>query len=247
VTRPSHRYRILRSPAEVARMVARHVEQTAARATQRNGRFTLVLSGGSSPTRAYELIAQRGRVNWPDVHVFWSDERCVPPDHPDSNYHRSAATLFANGAPPRDHIHRIPAEHGPETAAAEYDQELAAFFQAKQPALRSQPAFDLVLLGMGEDGHTASLFPGGVGLSSPAWAAPAQAPPGVQPNQRVTLTLAAIAAASEVCFIVTGSNKQEMVTNVLTHQQAEFPAAQVTSRQRVSWLLDRDAGAKLIR
>jgi 6-phosphogluconolactonase len=247
VTSLSSTYRILRDASEVALFAARHVESAARRAIERAGRFSLVLAGGATPAPTYELIAARGSIDWQHVHVFWSDERCVPPDHPASNYSMAAATLFARGVPPRDNIHRVPAERGVVEGTAAYDDELAAFFAARQPGLMTQPAFDLVLLGMGSDGHTASLFPGGPGLISPSWAAPARAPFGVEPVERVTLTLAAIAAAAEVCFIVTGAAKRETVSRVLSQQRSDLPAARVTARGSVGWFLDREAGPGLPR
>ncbi len=245
MTRLSTEYRILRDPSEVARVAALHIESAARRAIDRNGHFSLVLAGGSSPRPTYELVAARGRIDWERVHVFWSDERCVPPDHAASNYHMASLTLFAKGAPLPDHIHRVPAERGCVEAAAHYDDEIATFFGARQPALMTLPAFDLVLLGMGDDGHTASLFPGAPELSSPSWAVPARAPVGVEPAERVTLTLAAIASAVEVCFIVTGATKRDMLARVLAQEPINIPAAQVRARQSVRWLLDRDAGGSV--
>lgn len=238
-------YEILRDPSEVARVVTRHVESAARRCIEQTGRFSLVLSGGSAPKPAYELVASRGRIDWARVHVFWGDERCVPPDHPASNYCMAAATLFRSAAPPPGQTHRIPAERGPLQAAALYDDELARFFGARQPASLAEPAFDLVLLGMGADGHTASLFPDGPELAAQSWAAPARAPTGVEPRERVTLTLSAIAAAAEVCFIVTGAKKREMVACVLAEGGSDKPAARVRARRAVRWLLDREAGAGL--
>ena len=238
-------YRVLRDASEVALCAAHQVESAAHRAIERAGRFTLVLAGGSSPRPAYELISARGRMDWERVHIFWSDERCVPPADAASNYRMAGDTLFARAAPPRGNIHRIPAERGGVEAAAHYDDELATFFGARQPGLLALPAFDLVLLGVGDDGHTASLFPGGPGLTSPSWTAPARAPAGVEPAERVTLTLAAIAAAAEVSFIVTGAAKQEMVAQILAQQQSDHPAARVTAQQRVRWFLDRESGGSL--
>jgi 6-phosphogluconolactonase len=242
----SKRYRILRDPAQVAHVLTRHIESTMRHAIERTGFFSLVLAGGTSPAPLYELLSARGRIDRDRVHVFWSDERCVPPDHPASNYRMAAATLFAGVAPRPDRIHRIPAELGCVEAAARYDGELATFFGARRPALMPQPAFDLVLLGMGEDGHTASLFPDGVGLISPSWATPAVAPAGVEPAERVTLTLAAIAAAAEVCIIVTSATKADMVARVLSQERIEVPAAQVSAQHNACLLLDRQAGRSLV-
>jgi 6-phosphogluconolactonase len=243
----SNEYIVVRDPWEVAHVAALHIESAARRAVERNGQFSLVLAGGASPAPLYQLIAARGHIDWARVHVFWSDERCVPPDHDASNYHRASTTLFARGAPMPDYIHRIQTERGCVEAAEQYHQDLAAFFGALQPALMSLPAFDLVLLGMGDDGHTASLFPGGPELSSPLWAVTARAPEGVKPANRVTLTLAAIAAAAEVCFIVTGATKRDMVGHILTQEPFNVPAARVSARHKVRWLLDREAGASLNR
>jgi 6-phosphogluconolactonase len=241
----SRRYRILRDPSEVACVLARSIELAARRAIDRSGRFLLVLAGGASPRPLYELIAARGRIDWERVHVFWSDERCVLPDHVASNYRMAAETLFATAAPPADHIHRIPAERGAVEAAALYDDELATFFGARQPGLLTEPAFDFVLLGMGDDGHTASLFAGGSGLTSPSWTAPARAPAGVEPPERVTLTLSAIATAGEVRFMVTGESKRDMVARVLSQDRINVAAARVKAQRSVRWLLDRAAGQSI--
>lgn len=238
-------YRILRDASEIARVATRRIESAVRRGIERTGRFSLVLAGGSSPAPVYERISSRARIDWERVHVFWSDERCVPPDHAASNYRMAAATLFAKGAPPHDHIHRIPAERGSVEAAASYDAELATFFGARQPASLTLPTFDLVLLGMGGDGHTASLFPGGLGLISPSWTAPARAPVGMEPAERVTLTLAAIATAVEICFIVTGATKRDMVARVLSQERIDVPAAQIRAQRSVLWLLDREAGRSI--
>lgn len=214
-------------------------------AIDRDGHFNFVLAGGSSPRLTYELLSARGHLDWSRIHVFWSDERCVQPDDDASNYRMAATALFARTAPPTGNVHRIPAERGGLKAAAQYDDELGRFFGARQPGLMMQPSFDLVLLGIGDDGHTASLFSGGPGLTSPSWAAPARAPVGLSPAERVTLTLAGIVAAAEVLFIATGVAKRGVVARILSAEGRDLPAARVTAHQGVRWLLDREAGANL--
>ena len=131
----------------------------ARQAIARSGRFTVALSGGSTPKVLYSLLASpeyRERIDWLHVHLFWGDERCVPPDHPESNYRMVQEALLSKIQIPPENIHRMAGEKDPQTAAVEYEQELRDFFQTKDAA----PRFDLILLGLGEDGHTASLFPG---------------------------------------------------------------------------------------
>lgn len=237
--------RVLDDPSKVARAAADAIASAFVRAVERTGRFALVLAGGSSPRLVYELLGATRRLDWSRVHVFWGDERCVPPDDPASNYRLAASTLFAHDGPPTHHLHRIPAEHGPAEGSARYDEELATFFGSPTPGAMREPAFDLVLLGMGDDGHTASLFPGGPELTSSAWCAPATAPPGASVAERVTLTLPAIATAVEVVFIVTGGAKRAIVARALSSAAADVPAARATARERVHWLLDRAAAADL--
>jgi 6-phosphogluconolactonase len=144
---------------------------------------------------------------------------------------------------PAANVHRIRGELGPVAAAAEYDRRLAAVFSASAPANARVSTFDLVLLGLGPDGHTASLFPESAALDDERWVAPAHAPPGVTPAERVTLTLAALATAREAVFLISGAGKRAAVARVLgSEPDTRLPAARVVPRHALHWLLDREAG-----
>jgi 6-phosphogluconolactonase len=196
---------------------------------------SLVLSGGRTPLRAYESLAARaGGVAWNRVHVFWGDERCVRPDHPDSNYGAADAKLLARVPIARENVHRVRGELPPKEAAAEYEREVAAFFAEQR---RTRPEFDLVLLGMGADGHTASLFPGSPELDERVrWVVASVAP--VQPPDRVTLTLPALASARRTVVLVAGGEKRDALRRVLDGDLT-LPAARV--RGDILWLADRAA------
>jgi 6-phosphogluconolactonase len=174
-------------------------------------RFSVALAGGNTPRRVYELLATERfehRVEWPQVDLFFGDERCVPPDHPDSNYAMAYEALISKVAIPAKNVHRIIGEGKPGESATLYENQLRTFFAGD-----SWPRFDLVLLGMGEDGHTASLFPGSDALSEKSkWVVPAK-PPGSK-HDRITLTVPVFNHAARVVFLVTGAGKAERLAQV---------------------------------
>lgn len=187
-----------------------------------------------------ELAAQ---VDWPSVHVFWGDERCVPPDHLDSNYGMARQTLLDHVPIPAQNIHRIRGELEPEDAAAEYELTLREFFPP--PPEGVAPTFDLVLLGMGADGHTASLFPCGEVLEEQTRWVVAHYVDKAR-AWRVTLTAAAINAATQVTFIVSGASRAETVRIVLAgpHQPDLLPAQIIRpAKGSLLWLVDAAAAA----
>lgn len=206
--------------------------------------FSVALSGGSTPRELYARLATAKfstRINWEAVHFFWGDERCVPPDHADSNYRMMRDALRV--PIPEENIHRIYGELAPESAAEKYENELRSFFKAT-------PRFDLILLGLGDDGHTASLFPDSPALKeSTRWALPveqATPPPPFVP--RVTLTLPVINNAQEIIFLVTGSGKAARVAEILgsAPPPTELPACAIhPTNGNLSWLLDTSATALL--
>jgi len=209
------------------------------------GYFSLVLSGGSTPERLYERLGSppfSEAVPWEHVHVFWGDERCVPPDHPHSNYRMARRTLLSRVPIPEDNIHRMRGEtEPPEAAAAEYEREIRGFFGKHALDYGAIPSFHLVLLGVGRDGHTASLFPDGDAVrEKEKWVTAAQAGKGVTPRDRITLTLPVINNAERVLFLVSGREKREIVRSVLesSGSEAGLPAARVAARKEVAWFLD---------
>lgn len=228
--------------AALARAVADRFIASAEEAVRARGVFRVALAGGTTPARAYALLASapEGAVPWKDTHVFWGDERPVPPDHPDSNYGMAHAALLAHVPLPETHIHRLQGEaQDLEAAASDYAIELAhAFGLATDGA---PPRFDLVLLGMGPEGHTASLFPESPVLHSHAWVAAPFVP--ALGMRRLTLTPWVINAAQSIVLGVGGMNKATALAAVLggPREPERFPAQAITPVDgRVEWLLEAD-------
>jgi 6-phosphogluconolactonase len=235
---------VLPDPTAVAQEAAARFMHSAHEAAASRGRFSVALSGGSTPGVLYRLLAEepaRAQVPWSQVHLFWGDERCVPPDHPDSNFRLAHETLIAHVPIPPDNVHRVPGELAPKEAAQAYSSALQDFFCG--PLAR----FDLVLLGLGHDGHTASLFPESPALRErERLVAVTEAPGQGRPAQRVTLTLKAINTARQVLFLVTGADKAEIVHAVLEGPGVRFPAQRVRpAAGELTWLIDTEAAGQL--
>lgn len=214
------------------------------------GRFSIALSGGTSPRRLLELLARvdEGAFPWEATHVFWGDERCVPPDDPASNFAMATAALLDHVPLLPSHIHRIQGELDPVEAATAYDHELTAFFGASSPhalEMGRATAFDIVLQGVGADGHTASLFPGSPALEAGGWAVATEAPAGVEPRRRVSLTLPALNIAAEAIFLAFGAAKRDAVRAATSSDpdpdKPPVPAALVRPAGGTSWYIDEDA------
>jgi len=205
--------------------------------------FFVALSGGSTPALMYEQLAGaefRDRVPWARGQYFWSDERCVPPEHPDSNYGLAERTLLSKAPIPRERIHRMRGELEPERAAAEYEQELRRVFKTEAPQI---PCFDLLLLGLGDDGHTASLFPGSPALDETLRLAAANYVKKFNAH-RLTLTYPAINAARNVAFLVSGEKKASALRQVM--HGGTVPAAKVQpANGKLLWFVDEAAAAQL--
>jgi len=192
------------------------------------------------------------RIDWPRVHIFWGDERCVPPDHPDSNYRMARETLLDRVPIPTGNIHRLRGEIEPAAAEAAYAQELHAFFA--QPCDSAIPAaevpwprFDLIFLGLGEDGHTASLFPGTTALFEQKRWVVAHYVTQLQ-TWRITLTLPVINAAAQVTFMVAGERKAERLRQLLSasKEAADLPAHLVKpTTGELLWLVDAETASRL--
>lgn len=187
------------------------------------GSRTLVLAGGTTPARCYELLAEQ-EVEWGRVTVLFGDERCVPPDDPDSNYRMARETLLDKVAPAT--VHRMPAELGPDEGAAEY----LAIVEALAP-------LDVVVLGIGEDGHTASLFPGHPVLDAKGLVSGVRNSP-KPPPERVTLTMAALQGARQVIILATGAGKAKAVALA---RRGEVPSGMIAGAR---WLIDRAAAGR---
>jgi 6-phosphogluconolactonase len=210
------------------------------------GRFLIALSGGGTPSRLYQLLPQppyREQISWSETHVFWGDERCVAPDDPQSNY-RQAWDAFLKHVPVLpENIHRVRGELAPEEAAREYALVLRQF---ADPPLE-WPRFDVVLLGMGEDGHTASLFPRSqIEASTPTLAVRGDYQG--RPAWRVTLTARVLNAASTVVFLAAGAAKAHTLAKVLhgEYRPKDLPVQRIRpSDGELIWLVDRDAAKGL--
>jgi 6-phosphogluconolactonase len=213
------------------------------RARQSRSRFAICLSGGETPRRLYELLAEPercARFPWQRAHFFWGDERFVPRDDPRSNFHMAWQALLQRVPVPPDNIHAIPTERtSAEAGAADYQAVLARFYGA-QALHAEQPLFDLTLLGLGEDGHTASLFPGSPALAeSRRWAI---AVADASALDRITLTYPALASSAAVAFLVAGERKRAVLTRVRAGD-ASLPAARLHPVGSLFWFVDRAAAA----
>ena len=220
----------------VADAAARYCDAARA-AVAAYGRFCVVLPGGRTPLPLFTALRSAPwveRTPWRDTHFFWSDERCVPPDHPDSNYGLAQRELLAQVPIAAGHVHRAPTEIGSaEQAAAAWEHALREFFLAPAGSMVF-PEFDLVILGVGADGHTASLFPGAPALDvSRRWVA-ATAPVGTPPVPRLTLTLPVFNHAREVLFLAAGPDKRMIVDSAVAG--ADVPAARIHPRWGPVWL-----------
>jgi 6-phosphogluconolactonase len=242
--------RIYPDADQLARAAAMEILSHAHAAIAARGLFTLSLAGGSTPKKLYALLAKDAAFRafpWQATHLFFGDERHVPPDHPDSNYRMVRETLLDSGLVPAANVHRVPAElPDASQAAADYDAQVQKFFTATM-RLNGQPRFDLILLGMGPDGHTASLFPGSPGLAEKERAVIANWVEKFQ-SDRITLTYPVLNAARAVHLLVAGADKADMIHEVLVARAGEiaYPvqAVQPIEGEKL-WLLDRAAAARL--
>jgi 6-phosphogluconolactonase len=211
--------------------------------------FSIALSGGSTPKSLFTLLAEdvslRTQVDWDKVHFFWGDERHIPPDHPDSNFRMANEVMLSKVEVPAENIHRVRAEEQDASKAAEeYEDELRTFFNLKPGEL---PRFDCVLLGMGPDGHTASLFPGTEALREQKrlvvsnWVEKFR-------THRITLTAPAINNADCIIFLVSGEEKAEVLREVLEGEKNTelFPSQLIKpSHGKLLWLVAQSATTKL--
>ena len=234
----------------LSREAAARFQRLAAESVAAAGRFSVALSGGSTPRALYELLAKppfHETIDWPRVHLFWGDERFVPADHPDSNYRMAREALIGNVPIPTENVHPVPTEGSdPEASAAQYEEALRRFFSPPQGQV---PRFDLVLLGLGTDGHTASLFPGSPALDEShrlvvaayiqkldAW--------------RLTFTPPILRGARHVIFLVCGPHKAAALQEVLEgpYDPQRLPAQLVLPQEGdVTWLVDEAAASLLQR
>lgn len=236
---------VCQSGQELGYQAARFFVQETAPAVRRAGVFYIALSGGSTPEVMYHALAGpefRDQVPWAQGEYFWSDERCVPPDHPDSNYGLAERTLLSKVPVPRERVHRMRGELDPERAAAECEQELRRVFQAEELSI---PQFDLILLGLGDDGHTASLFPGSPALAENRRLVAANYVKKFNVH-RLSFTLPLINAARNVAFLVSGEKKAPALQQIMRGGGTPVPAEEVhPTNGKLTWFVDEAAAARL--
>jgi 6-phosphogluconolactonase len=248
LTMPQRQVRIYDNVEQLSRAAAGWFVQWAHDAITCSGRFTVALAGGSTPKRLYQLLADspyRQQIDWPKLEIFWNDERAVPPDHPESNYKMAWDALLSRVPVAWSRVHRMPGETADaDRAAINYQHDIAAAFAVSPD--RSPPSLDLVLLGIGEDGHTASLFPYTEALQEDRrWVVANHVPQ--RSMYRLTMTLPILNQARQVVFLVTGGGKaailNEILEGPLDPQRLPSQAVQPTDGQ-LFWLLDRQAAGQ---
>jgi len=240
---------ILPGPKEIAHEAADRIVKIAQEVLNQKQYFCLVLSGGSTPKRLFKILAEdpyQNKLPWDRIHFFWGDERCVPPDHPDSNY-RMAREAFLNSLKISEaHIHRLNGEASDLNASAlEYEEKMRDHFSIKENG--APPRFDLILLGMGADGHTASLFPYTPALEkTERWVV--ANPVEKLGTTRLTLTPLIINQAAWVIFLISGSDKAPILSEVLEgpYEPKRLPSQLIQPEAgNMVWLLDRAAADRL--
>jgi 6-phosphogluconolactonase len=237
--------RILDDPGALFRGAADEFASQASAAVQSSGRFTVALAGGSTPKSLYSLLATNPSLPWNRIYFFFGDERHVPPDHPESNYRMVREALFSKVPIPAENVFRMPAENPDASKAAEaYELSLRQVFN---PPPGQFPRFDMVLLGMGPDGHTASLFPGIPALQEKSRWVVSDWVEKFKTN-RITLTLPVLNNAAVVMFLVSGQDKASTLKEVLQGKQPGelFPSKLIKpSNGELIWMIDRAAAAQL--
>lgn len=239
--------RVLTTPQELFAAAAEEVVRATNQAVAERGRFAIALSGGSTPKSLYNLLATNARTSlpWDRMFFFWGDERHVPPKDPESNYRMVEEAMLSKVPVPAGNVFRIAAENPDAAAAAEaYEQTLRKFFQLKAGEF---PRFDLILLGMGPDGHTASMFPGTAGLQERSRLVIANWVDKLK-TRRLSFTLPVLNAARSVVFMVSGTDKATVLRSVLEEDVPgeQYPAKLVQPKDgKLTWFLDRAAASAL--
>jgi 6-phosphogluconolactonase len=235
--------RVLPDAGAAARAVAERLRAIAAEATRRSGRCRVAISGGRTPGPMFDALAATpgGAAAWSAWQLYWCDERIVAPEDPRSNFGLARQRWLAPARFPEANVHRIPTDSTAERAAEAYERTLRAHFPSGKA-----PTFDAVVLGMGPDGHTASLFPGSPNLDVvDRWVVAEPRPGQPPPVPRVTLTLEGLARARVAVFLVAGADKRAALARVLgaagTPAGPRLPAARVRAVESVEWFVDRDA------
>lgn len=238
---------VLPTPADVADELAMRTADGLRATLNERARASLCLTGGSTPAPAYRQLALVEDIEWDRVHVFWGDERAVGPNHADSNYRMARETLLERIDLPEGNIHRIEGEQGANLAARRYEQTLEEFFGA------DGVRFDVLHLGMGGDGHTASLFPGSPALNQfKRWAIATEAPPASPVRERVTLTFPPLACSITTLIAAHGGGKREAFADVLEAYRVSVapdsapPVSRIRPDGECLWLVDRELATGLV-
>jgi 6-phosphogluconolactonase len=235
--------KIFTKPKKVAKRVAKQLLKMTQRSPQ--PRFDVALSGGSTPKKLFKILSEKYKdtIPWERIHFWWGDERCVPPNDEESNFKMANDMLFSKIAIPQENIHPIKGEEDPENEAIRYAEEITANLNLRD----GTPVFDMVLLGMGDDGHTASIFPGRLELiESEQICAVAEHPSNSQ--KRITLTGKVINNASLIFFLVTGKNKALRLSEIMNDDKAAqlLPAYHISPKfGKLVWYIDEAAYSKI--
>jgi 6-phosphogluconolactonase len=239
-------FNIFHTPSELAEAFAAELTGSINNTINKGSPFMLAVSGGNTPKLLFSILAEKysQSVNWENVHFFWVDERCVPPVNNQSNYGMTKQILFDKINIPERNIHRMRGEDVPEIEAERYALEILSHVRSKSRL----PAFDHIILGMGEDGHTASIFPGNLALVESEKICETAVHP-ISGQKRITMTGKVINNADFITFLVTGQNKSRIIEEIFNKnpQYVNYPASYIVpSHGTVRWLLD-DAAGELIR
>jgi 6-phosphogluconolactonase len=232
--------KILPDAAALGETAARFIAETAAQVLRAKEKFSIVLAGGKTPRAVYELLASarfENEIKWRRTRVFFGDERCVPPFDEQSNFRMANEALLSKIEIPAENVFRLRGEIAPSDAAAEYERLI-------KETLGEPPPFDLILLGLGDDAHTASLFPATAALKETEKLVAANYVEKLNAF-RLTLTFPAINSAARVIFLVTGAGKASAVKNVFSEKSYDFPASLVEPRGECVWFLDEAAASLL--
>lgn len=235
-------YKIYQTPGSLAEAFAEDLVNMIKKSEKKKSVFTIGLSGGNTPRLLFSVLAEKyiKSVDWSRVHFFWGDERCVPPEDPESNYGVAFHIFLSKIEIPEKNIHRIRGEEEPDREAVRYSEEITAFVRTKN----NYPAFDLIILGMGDDGHTASIFFRNMELLDSDDICEAAVHP-VTGQRRITLTGKVINNSDLVIFLVTGQNKANIIDSIFNKRadSVTFPASFIVPLSgKEIWLLDKQAG-----
>ncbi|MBK7628206.1 MAG: 6-phosphogluconolactonase [Bacteroidales bacterium] len=237
--------KIFPTPFDLAEKFAEEMIRLIRESADSGKKFTIALSGGSTPELLFSLLGEQyaRAVSWKNVHLFWGDERCVAPDSPESNFGMTKRKLIDKIEIPASNIHRIKGEEDPAIEAVRYSDEILSITQRRS----ALPLFDLVILGLGDDGHTASIFPGNLDLLSSEKICDVATHP-VSNQKRITITGRIINNASRVVFLVTGKKKADIVEKIINNraEALPFPASHIAPAEGLlTWYVDKESASLL--